>query len=172
MKAIASLPSLVHLLISFSESSFTDEMVKSMCTILRPLTKLLSLKLFFVSSEIITDEGIIAVSELLSQLINLKSFLLDMDNYNETGKVSDVGVLHLVSAIQTLRHFSSLNLSLYGHTTLSDESTERLAELLLARVSIVEVVVNLLSSNVTKDGDAKLKSVEEARYFQTFGIDG
>eukprot|EP01017_Pseudomicrothorax_dubius_P035778 TRINITY_DN5060_c0_g1_i3.p1 TRINITY_DN5060_c0_g1~~TRINITY_DN5060_c0_g1_i3.p1 ORF type:complete len:129 (+),score=9.46 TRINITY_DN5060_c0_g1_i3:643-1029(+) len=120
MSAISNLPSLSRLQLCLPQPqdhkpSITDKTMSSLSIMLSSLINLSHLDLNLSKNWKITDSGVIEVSRGLAQLILLTSFLI---NLRDTG-ISDMGLSHLLQAIQSLQNLSLLHLNPVSYTHLT-----------------------------------------------------
>eukprot|EP01017_Pseudomicrothorax_dubius_P018080 TRINITY_DN20135_c0_g1_i1.p1 TRINITY_DN20135_c0_g1~~TRINITY_DN20135_c0_g1_i1.p1 ORF type:complete len:339 (-),score=58.09 TRINITY_DN20135_c0_g1_i1:130-1089(-) len=166
--AISSSTSPSQLQIDYTSSKITDVTLKSIATTIRPFTTLLHLEFNWWNVKGITDEGIIAVSEQLSQLARLISF----KGYFAGTQLSDEGVTHLMNAIQPLQHLSCLHLYMSLCRKISDAGVDKILSLLQSRASIVDITFKLDSTGITFTGYEKLLLLESTRQFVNFEVKG
>eukprot|EP01017_Pseudomicrothorax_dubius_P035777 TRINITY_DN5060_c0_g1_i2.p1 TRINITY_DN5060_c0_g1~~TRINITY_DN5060_c0_g1_i2.p1 ORF type:complete len:176 (+),score=17.84 TRINITY_DN5060_c0_g1_i2:643-1170(+) len=170
MSAISNLPSLSRLQLCLPQPqdhkpSITDKTMSSLSIMLSSLINLSHLDLNLSKNWRITNSGVIEVSRGLAQLTHLTSFQM---NLRGTG-ISDVGLSHLMEAIQSLQHLSLLNLNLSRCAEVVDAS-KSIESVLRERISLVDVNLNIWDTGITGCAVANLRGIKETRQFQKFEI--
>eukprot|EP01017_Pseudomicrothorax_dubius_P022698 TRINITY_DN24531_c0_g1_i1.p1 TRINITY_DN24531_c0_g1~~TRINITY_DN24531_c0_g1_i1.p1 ORF type:complete len:140 (-),score=13.48 TRINITY_DN24531_c0_g1_i1:41-460(-) len=126
--------------------------MKTIATMLYSLKNLSRLDLNFYRDSI-TDDGVNTICSQVAKLMHLTSLTLRFGGTQAT----DVGVFYIIHALESLGQLSVLFLDLSWCNGVTDASAYKIAELLEANETLIDVKLDTRMSRVMQAGQTCLK---------------
>eukprot|EP01017_Pseudomicrothorax_dubius_P014630 TRINITY_DN17083_c0_g1_i1.p1 TRINITY_DN17083_c0_g1~~TRINITY_DN17083_c0_g1_i1.p1 ORF type:complete len:224 (+),score=37.56 TRINITY_DN17083_c0_g1_i1:60-674(+) len=159
-ESISHLPKISNLTIWIGLGNGTsNRTILSISQALSSLKSLVHLTLFLSDDEVdsYTDEGITAISNSLCALSQLTTLFIGLSR-----NITDIGAARLFDAISSLQHISILSLLVMSdHVT--NETGNKIANLLLSKVSLIDIQIDVEKTKITQDLKESIRSVGKTR---------